>query len=359
MKILIDIGHPAHIHYFKNISNILTSKGYKILFTTRDKEVTLRLLDFYNYEYINFGKPFKGIIGKIKGLGIFNYKLLKTARKFKPDIFLSSGSIYASHVSWYLRKPHITLEDTYNMEQVRLYLPFTDVVLTGNYDHPPLGKREIKYSGYQELLYMHPKYFNPDKTVLKELQVDDTDTYVILRFVSWTATHDKGHKGISIENKIKTVREFEKYAKVFISSEGVLPKELERYRIKIHPSRMHDVLAFASLFFGEGATMASECALLGVPSIFFNNNRIYYLEDLNTRGLVFNYSESSLDQEKAINRGIEILNTPGIKEIWQKRRQEMMNDKIDVTAFLVWFIENYPESFSIMKGNPDYQYKFK
>jgi uncharacterized protein len=359
MKILIDIGHPAHIHYFKNITKILTSKGHKILFTTRDKEVTLKLLEYYNFEYINFGKPFKGIVGKIKGLGIFNYKLFKIARIFNPDIFLSAGSIYASHVSWLLRKPHITLEDTYNMEQVRLYLPFTDVVLTGNYDHPPLGKREIKYSGYQELIYMHPKYFKPDKNILKELEVVDKDKFVILRFVSWAATHDKGHKGISVENKIKAVREFEKYAKVFISSEGVLPNELEKYHIKIHPSRMHDALAFASLFFGEGATMASECALLGVPSIFFNNNIIYYLENMKKYGLVFNYSESSLDQEKAINKGSEILNTPGIIEVWQKRRQEMLNDHIDVTAFLVWFIENYPESYRIMKRNPDYQNKFK
>jgi predicted glycosyltransferase len=359
MKILIDIGHPAHIHYLKNTAKILISKGHIVLFTTRDKEVTIKLLDYYNFEYVNFGKPFKGTIGKIKGLGIFNYKLFKTARTFKPDIILSAGSIYASHVSWLLRKPHITLEDTYNMEQMRLYLPFTDAVLTGDYEHPSLGKREIKYTGYQELAYMHPKYFKPDKTVLKELGVDDTDKFVILRFVSWSATHDKGHKGISVENKIKAVREFEKYARVFISSESVLPYELEKYRIRIHPSRMHDALAFVSLLFGESATMASECAMLGVPSIFFNNNSIYYLVDEEKYGLVFNYSETLTDQEKAINRGVEILNISGIKEDWQKRKQEMLKNKIDVTAFLVWFVENYPESFRIMKVNPDYQYNFK
>jgi len=37
----------------------------------------------------------------------------------------------------------------------------------------------------------------------------------------------------------------------------------------------------------------------------------------------------------------------------------MLADKIDVTAFFVWFIENYPDSAKIMKENPDYQYKFK
>jgi|GEM_PF-7079091 hypothetical protein len=29
--------------------------------------------------------------------------------------------------------------------------------------------------------------------------------------------------------------------------------------------------------------------------------------------------------------------------------------KIDVTAFMVWFIKDYPESFKEMKENPDIQ----
>jgi len=37
----------------------------------------------------------------------------------------------------------------------------------------------------------------------------------------------------------------------------------------------------------------------------------------------------------------------------------MLNDKIDVTGFMVWFVENYPESKRIMLANPDYQFRFK
>jgi hypothetical protein len=37
----------------------------------------------------------------------------------------------------------------------------------------------------------------------------------------------------------------------------------------------------------------------------------------------------------------------------------MLSEKIDVTAFLVWFIENYPESVTVMRQNPDYQYNFR
>ena len=37
----------------------------------------------------------------------------------------------------------------------------------------------------------------------------------------------------------------------------------------------------------------------------------------------------------------------------------MLSEKIDVTAFMVWFVENYPESVEIMKKNPDYQLRFQ
>ena len=31
----------------------------------------------------------------------------------------------------------------------------------------------------------------------------------------------------------------------------------------------------------------------------------------------------------------------------------MLFEKIDVTGFMVWFVENYPESVGIMKENPE------
>ena len=37
---------------------------------------------------------------------------------------------------------------------------------------------------------------------------------------------------------------------------------------------MHNALKYASLFVGEGATMASECAILGTPAIYVNSLKV-------------------------------------------------------------------------------------
>ncbi len=55
----------------------------------------------------------------------------------------------------------------------------------------------------------------------------------------------------------------------------------------------------------------------------------------------------------------ELLSFKNIKEEWKRKKEKMLQDKIDVTAFMVWFIENYPASFKTMNENPDYQFNFK
>jgi len=37
----------------------------------------------------------------------------------------------------------------------------------------------------------------------------------------------------------------------------------------------------------------------------------------------------------------------------------MLDDKINVSAFLTWFITQYPKSREIMQQDPEFQLKFK
>jgi len=50
-------------------------------------------------------------------------------------------------------------------------------------------------------------------------------------------------------------------------------------------------------------------------------------------------------QERIIERGLELLRRDDLKEEWAKKRERLLDDKIDATSFMVDFIANYPESF--------------
>ena len=184
--------------------------------------------------------------------------------------------------------------------------------------------------------------------------------FFIIRFAKLTAHHDKGKTGITTEIAQKIIDLLAPHGNIYITSERELEPQFEKYRITIKPENIHHALYYADMYIGDSQTMAAEAAVLGTPSIRFNDfvGKLGYLEELEHKyGLTYGIKTS--ESQKLYNKIEELINTPNLKEEWQKRRQKMLNDKIDVTAFMVWFIENYPESVKIMKSNPDYQYRFK
>ncbi|MEM7486572.1 MAG: DUF354 domain-containing protein [Bacteroidota bacterium] len=355
MRILIDIGHPGHVHLFKNFAKEMQRKGHEFLFTCRQKEFEIELLKAEGFTYKSFGNKFHTTLGKLFGLLKFDFLSVIQGLKFKPDLFMSHGSPYASHAAAMLRKPHISLEDSGNWEQMKLYLPFTGAVLTPDVLIEDLGEKQIRYRSYHELAYLHPKYFIPKGNAAKILGLKPNEKYIILRFVSWNASHDKGHGGISDEEKSKIINYLSNRYRLFITSEGALPEKYKPYKIKIAPEQMHEVLSGAEFFIGEGATMAAESGVLGTPAIYINSIRRAYNEDQEKYGLVFNFQS----EEGVFDKILELEATQDFKNTFSDRREKLLADKIDITALMVWFVENYPESKRIMVQNPDYQYNFK
>lgn len=313
------------------------------MITARDKEVSYSLLEAYGIPFEKRGAGSQTFAGKIMYLPKANTLLYKKARLFNPDLFLSFSSPYAAQVSALMGKPHIALDDTEHARLGRfLYRPFTDVILSPKSFRGEISKKQVFFNGYLELCYLHPNHYKPGSSVFKLLKIEQATSYVLLRFVSWQATHDAGHSGISLQNKRKAVNEFSKHATVFISSEEKLPNDLKTYQISIPPEKMHDVLHYSALFFGESATMASESAMLGTPAIYLDNEGRGYTDELEkSYGLVFNFTESAEDQERSIKKGLELLQMENREKHFGEMRKKMLSEKIDVTQYLIDFVENY------------------
>lgn len=343
MKVLIDIGHPAHVHYFKNFYRIFKEQGHEIMVTAREKDISHELLSLYDIPFISRGKGGQSMLGKLFYIPKGNWGIFKHAIKFKPDVFLSFSSPYAAQVSSLMGKPHVAFDDTEHAKLARLmYRPFTDLVLSPKCYSGELGKRQQLFEGYMELSYLHPNQFQPREEVLSMLGLEKGEKFTIMRFVSWEAAHDLGHSGISVENKRRAVDAFSKFGKVFISSEGELPDDLKKYEFKLPYDWMHDALFYAQLFYGESATMASEAAMLGVPGIYLDNTGRGYTDELEKDyGIVFNFTESEVDQKSSIQKGQEILSSGDTKLKFKDNHDQIIADKIDLTAFLVKKIESY------------------
>jgi predicted glycosyltransferase len=104
---------------------------------------------------------------------------------------------------------------------------------------------------------------------------------------------------------------------------------------------MHHVLAFADVFIGDSQSMTVEAAVLGVPSIRINSfaDRCSILQDLqNEYQLTFAFFPK---QEEEI---FALLNTwledGELRQKFQAKRKRLLEKKIDLTCWMVDFIEN-------------------
>lgn len=339
MKILVDIGHPAHVHYFRNAIQTLAAKGHEFLITTRDKEVTLDLLRSYGLDYVCTGKNKAGTFNKFLTMLRNDWVIYREARRFKPDLFFSFFSPFAAQVGWFLRKPVIGFTDSeFARFSIKLTKPFTNYIFTPQCFEDDFGKNHFRFKGFMESFYLHPKYFTPDERVLQSLGVAPGEKFFIMRFVSFTAGHDKGETGIDDTSKLKIAEYLSKKGKLFISSEGALPPQFQQYKMKIAPGDFHSVLAYASLYVGEGVTTASECAQLGTPAVLINTLYPGYIKELERSGLVYSFS----DPTAAFLKIQQIADLR--KDQYLERRNNMLHEMIDCTAFLVWLIDNFPHS---------------
>jgi len=293
MRILVDIGHPAHVHFFKNIIWKLEERGHEVKITAREKDVTLQLLNAYGFEYENLGEHFRNRINKALGLVKRDYKLLRTALKFNPDILVGLHNPYVSTVGKLIGRSSIVFVDSEPVTYDSLLTyPFADVICTPMLFRKDLGKKHVRFNGYKELAYLHPNYFKPDPAVIKGLGMDINQPFSILRFVRWQADHDRNQSGFDLEIKRSIVRKLEGYGKVFISSEGKLPPELEKYGLKVSPDKIHDLLYYAQILVCDSQTMATEAAILGTPVVRSNTlvGSMSNFEELEKKyGLIYSF----------------------------------------------------------------------
>ena len=339
----------------------LKERNHKVIVTVKDIKSAIQLLDLYKIKYINLGIKKDTIFSK----GLYQIKydfLIYNIVKMNKINFGLSSSITLPHISRFTKMKSLVMDDDDDEVEplfVKYGHPFADFIFTPD-SVKRKNKKSIYYPGVHELAYLHPNLFNPDFKVLEEIGINKNERFFILRFNSFKAHHDKGVEGLSIEKKRKLILLLKQYGKIFITTEREIEPEFEEFKIKISPHKIHSFIYYATMLLGDSQTMTSEAAVLGTPAIRSNSfvGRISYLEEEEHKyGLTYGFK--TYETETMFAKIEELLKMPDLKEEWQKRRQKMLADKIDVTAFIVWFIENFPESSRIMKYNPDYKYKFK
>jgi len=341
MKLLFDITHPAHVHLFRNAIEELETRGHEVRVTSREKEITTQLLDSYsiNHETLSeAGNKSLAIEWVIR-----EFRLLSFVRSFRPDAIVSRFNPAAAHVSTLIGCPYVMFEDTEKENNIitNLTYPIADMICTPMSFAYDLGENHVRYKGLHELAYLHPSWFEPNEEILKSHGVMPNETYSVLRFVGWDAHHDVDEEGLSLQTKRELVSRLSEHGSVYITSEEDLPTDLANYRLPIAPEHVHHLLYYADLLVGDSQTMTCEAGILGTPAIRSNSlassktDHARYLQELEEDyGLVY----STMDENLALDLAEDLI-TKSTNPMWNKKRQLLLEDKIDVTNFMLDVID--------------------
>ncbi|MEN8225559.1 MAG: DUF354 domain-containing protein [Bacteroidota bacterium] len=361
MNLLIDIGHPAHVHLFKDFAERLRDKGHVVYFSAKQVESIVKLLDVYGYSYTSLGRKHNGSLLKYLSSSVHLVKLWSLVVSKKIDIGIGVSGLLP-FVSGFSKLKSICLDDDDSVitPLFARSIRNADAILTPSaLKDDSRGKNHITYNGYHELAYLHPDQFKPDPDVLKVLGLKEGEKFFLLRFNAFKAHHDVGEYGLSMEQKKQLIKLLEPHGRVFVSSE-MENMDFADYKINLPPEKIHSLLYYATMFIGDSQTMTSEAAVLGIPALKCNTfaGRLSIPDELEHKyGLCYSFKPDNFDQ--LLIKAAELLNQETLHEEFHSRRQKMLSEKINVTAFLEWFIENFQEGKQIMKENPDYQYQFK
>jgi len=364
MKILFYFGHPAQYLFARNSLKQLTSRGHQIKIVIKTKDVLENLLQNDNLEYENILPKERGTSKLEIALSLVrrNIALFPIIIKFKPNLLIGTDATIAQ-IGKLLNIDRITiLEDDYNIIKTLadITYPFTQTIFcpnvcgVGKWD-----KKKVGYEGYMKLGYLHPNIFKENDSILEKYQLKDN--YVIIRLAKLTAHHDFGIKGINVQLLDKLIDILQKKSyQVILSTEDTIDKKYNSHILNINPSDMHNLLANALLLISDSQSMSVEAALLGVPSFRISSfvGKISVLEELeHNYSLTFGIESNKI--ETIFDKLEQLLSMKNLKETFLQRKDKMLLDKIDVSSFFTWFIENYPQSLDIVKKDRTYQLKFK
>ena len=332
MNILIDILHPAHVHFFKGYIEKSGEKGQKIIITTRNKEITNALLDRLGFPYIHVSAPSTGLPEMVMELFCRWWKIYRLMKKHCIDVSMSIAGLSTALPARLQKIPNINFTDTEDARlSNRLSFPFSDVVATPEFFLDDLGEKHFRYNGLHEMAYL--KYFDFKNLAGQIRSLGLPKQYVIIRLVAKDALHDAGISGISMPQLAELIERVAPMGQVYLNSQSELPPPFQKYRLSIPIEKIHIALAGALLFIGESPTMAVESSLLGTPAYLVSSrwtelgNMIHLEKEYD---LLRNFSNGS-----QMLRAIQNIENPvTLKAAWSERAAGFRESSVEMIPLI-------------------------
>lgn len=309
-----------HVHRFRRVIRALADEGHEVLVLSRDKDVTLSLLDVLQIRHRCISRARRGTPGRVIENIIRHVRALMVALTFRPDLIVSAGSASVIYAGWLLRVPRIVHLDSNNLAQhARHFAALADRIVTTESASVDLGERQAQLPSCDTLAYLHPDVFTPDDRVLDRYGLRDV-SFAVVRLES---EDQEGLPGADMKRLVRTLEQ-RGIKRIVLSQQGTRAR-IEN-AITPAPADFHHLLARAGLCIGGSTNVASEAATLGVPTFLVGHLDAGIRARLDDDGLIRRF-----DDGKSLLRSLEQLEDfDTLRESARSAQLSLLEDMADM-----------------------------
>lgn len=336
MNILIDIGHPAHVNFFKNALHALKkNNNIIIIYLDRGKLPLIVKNELNEFECYNAGKHRGNLFSIIFQANISKFfSLLLIIIKKRAGFGLSVGSFTLGSALKILGKKNIQFDD----DPERKINVFLEILTSNELYFPPITKKSKYYKNYnalKEWAYLSPKYFKPNIKVLEKYKLKPKE-YFFIREVSTGSLNYHGQKKNLIA---KFAHSLPKNIKIILSLEDktTMNQYPDDWIILKEPvNDIHSLMYYSRLNISSGDSMAREGGMLGVPSIYCGFRKMKANDILISKNIMLHLNpEVVVDTVHKFD--VKELKFPEQNEF----RNQLLNEWDDVTQLIVKTVNKY------------------
>lgn len=328
--ILIDMVHPADVLFFHHPIQWLRADGARITVVSRDKDITLDLLDALQVPHTPISRAGNGWVGLGVELVTRDLQLARLVRTHRPDVMTGFGGVAISHVGRLFGIPSVAFYDAeIGALQMRLTLPFIGAwhvpeCFTG----PTARNRTHRFNSIKELSYLHPDQFRPNHETAVRAGLKPGRKNVLVRLVAHRAAHDLNRVTPAPEMVAGLLRMLPEDTAVHLSCEADPPPFLAAHRTSAAPLDIHHLLAHCDLFIGDSPTMAAEAAVLGVPALHLAERATSTVNAMVEAGLAFHHGLG----ESAAPTLVALQEIP--RATWMRRRDRLLDGYSNTARYI-------------------------
>lgn len=335
MRYLIFANTPAHVHLYRPLVDRLVGDGADVLVLGRDYGCTRDLLSYYDLPYELYGRQGTSVRSLVANAPRQFASIARRARGYDPDVIFGRGAYAAFAGVVTGTDPVLVLDSEPSDLGHRVSSRFARTVLTPQSFRPVLGPHHYRFDGLTECAYLHPSVTDTDPSVRADLGVGPEEPYVVVRLNAFDALHDVGATGEAATTHRRLLDALNDHATVFVSDEGgrVDFDSVPARPYDLHPGKIHDVLAEASLLVADTGTMVTEAALLGTPAVRFVDESeppLGVFEELEAHDLAVQHT----DFADVLDTCRRLVEDDDATDRWARRRDRYMADKPALTDLL-------------------------